>query len=254
MFKKLQDTVALVTGASSGIGEATARRLAAQGATVVLVARRKDRLENLASELKNLGGEVLVIETDITDKKQAEHAVQQVIDKYGRLDTVINNAGLMLIGGVVEAPSIEWERMISVNINGLLYISHAALPYLIQSALTSDRKVTDLINISSVSGRKPSAGQAVYSLTKSGVAAFTEALRQETAGLNVRVAVLEPGAVGTELGNHLREDVREQLSNILSHIEVLEAEDIAETIEFIVTRPRRVAVNEILVRPTDQAM
>ncbi|MCL6658434.1 MULTISPECIES: SDR family NAD(P)-dependent oxidoreductase [Paenibacillus] len=254
MFKKLQDTVALVTGASSGIGEATARRLAAQGATVVLVARRKDRLENLASELKNLGGEVLVIETDITDKKQAEHAVQQVIDKYGRLDTVINNAGLMLIGGVAEAPSIEWERMISVNINGLLYISHAALPYLIQSALTSDRKVTDLINISSVSGRRPSAGQAVYSLTKSGVAAFTEALRQETAGLNVRVAVLEPGAVGTELGNHLREDVREQLSNILSHIEVLEAEDIAETIEFIVTRPRRVAVNEILVRPTDQAM
>ncbi|GAS82063.1 MULTISPECIES: SDR family NAD(P)-dependent oxidoreductase [Paenibacillus] len=254
MFKKLQDTVALVTGASSGIGEATARRLAAQGATVVLVARRRDRLENLASELKNLGGEVLVIETDITDKKQAEHAVQQVIDKYGRLDTVINNAGLMLIGGVAEAPSIEWERMISVNINGLLYISHAALPYLIQSALTSDRKVTDLINISSVSGRKPSAGQAVYSLTKSGVAAFTEALRQETAGLNVRVAVLEPGAVGTELGNHLRDDVREQLSNILSHIEVLEAEDIAETIEFIVTRPRRVAVNEILVRPTDQAM
>ncbi|MEK3920929.1 SDR family NAD(P)-dependent oxidoreductase [Paenibacillus sp. FSL K6-2393] len=254
MFKKLQDTVALVTGASSGIGEATAKRLAAQGATVVLVARRKDRLENLASELKNLGGEVLVIETDITDKKQAEHAVQQVIDKYGRLDTVINNAGLMLIGGVAEAPSIEWERMISVNINGLLYISHAALPYLIQSALTSDRKVTDLINISSVSGRRPSAGQAVYSLTKSGVAAFTEALRQETAGLNVRVAVLEPGAVGTELGNHLREDVREQLSNILSHIEVLEAEDIAETIEFIVTRPRRVAVNEILVRPTDQAM
>ncbi|MCM3172016.1 SDR family NAD(P)-dependent oxidoreductase [Paenibacillus sp. MER 99-2] len=254
MFKKLQDTVALVTGASSGIGEATARRLAAQGATVVLVARRKDRLENLASELKNLGGEVLVIATDITDKKQAEHAVQQVIDKYGRLDTVINNAGLMLIGGVAEATSIEWERMISVNINGLLYISHAALPYLIQSALTSDRKVTDLINISSVSGRKPSAGQAVYSLTKSGVAAFTEALRQETAGLNVRVAVLEPGAVGTELGNHLREDVREQLSNILSHIEVLEAEDIAETIEFIVTRPRRVAVNEILVRPTDQAM
>ncbi|WP_145148103.1 SDR family NAD(P)-dependent oxidoreductase [Paenibacillus xylanexedens] len=254
MFKKLQDTVALVTGASSGIGEATARRLAAQGATVVLVARRRDRLENLASELKNLGGEVLVIETDITDKKQAEHAVQQVIDKYGRLDTVINNAGLMLIGGVAEAPSIEWERMISVNINGLLYISHAALPYLIQSALTSDRKVTDLINISSVSGRKPSAGQAVYSLTKSGVAAFTEALRQENAGLNVRVAVLEPGAVGTELGNHLRDDVREQLSNILSHIEVLEAEDIAETIEFIVTRPRRVAVNEILVRPTDQAM
>lgn len=254
MFKKLQDTVALVTGASSGIGEATARRLAAQGATVVLVARRKDRLENLASELKNLGGEVLVIETDITDKKQAEHAVQQVIDKYGRLDTVINNAGLMLIGGVAEAPSIEWERMISVNINGLLYISHAALPYLIQSALTSDRKVTDLINISSVSGRRPSAGQAVYSLTKSGVAAFTEALRQETAGLNVRVAVIEPGAVGTELGNHLSEDVREQLSNILSHIEVLEAEDIAETIEFIVTRPRRVAVNEILVRPTDQAM
>ncbi|WP_338539689.1 SDR family NAD(P)-dependent oxidoreductase [Paenibacillus tundrae] len=254
MFKKLQDTVALVTGASSGIGEATARRLAAQGATVVLVARRRDRLENLASELKNLGGEVLVIETDITDKKQAEHAVQQVIHKYGRLDTVINNAGLMLIGSVSETPSIEWERMISVNINGLLYISHAALPYLIQSALTSERKVTDLINISSVSGRKPSAGQAVYSLTKSGVAAFTEALRQETAGLNVRVAILEPGAVGTELGNHLRDDVREQLSNILSNIEVLEAEDIAETIEFIVTRPRRVAVNEILVRPTDQAM
>ncbi|MDR6724489.1 NADP-dependent 3-hydroxy acid dehydrogenase YdfG [Paenibacillus amylolyticus] len=254
MFKKLQDTVALVTGASSGIGEATARRLAAQGATVALVARRRDRLENLASELKNLGGEVLVIETDITDKKQAEHAVQQVIHKYGRLDTVINNAGLMLIGGVAETPSIEWERMISVNINGLLYISHAALPYLIQSALTSERKVTDLINISSVSGRKPSAGQAVYSLTKSGVAAFTEALRQETAGLNVRVAVLEPGAVGTELGNHLSDDVRKQLSNVLSNIEVLEAEDIAETIEFIVTRPRRVAVNEILVRPTDQAM
>lgn len=254
MTQKLQQTVALVTGASSGIGEATAKTLAAQGASVALVARRRDRLEKLASEIEAAGGKALVIEADITEQKQAEQAVQQAVDHYGRLDTVVNNAGVMLLGPAQDAPLEEWERMVSININGLLYVSHAALPHLVKAAASSERKVADLVNISSVAGRKTMAGGAVYNLTKFGVAAFTDALRQETAGQSVRVSAVEPGAVATELSNHMRDEVREQSMKAFSDMETLEAQDIAEAIEYIVTRPRRVAVNEVLIRPTDQAL
>ncbi|WP_046227953.1 SDR family NAD(P)-dependent oxidoreductase [Paenibacillus dauci] len=254
MTAKLQGTVALITGASSGIGEATAKTLAAQGAAVAIVARRKDRLEQLAAEITASGGKALVIEADITDQKQAEQAVTRTVEEYGRLDTVVNNAGVMLLGPASDAPLEEWERMVSINVNGLLYVSHAALPHLVKSASISDRKVTDLINISSVAGRKTMAGGAVYNLTKFGVAAFTDALRQEVAGQSVRVAAVEPGAVKTELSSHLRDEVREQSMKSFSDIELLEAQDIAEAIEYIVTRPRHVAVNEVLIRPTDQVM
>src|SRR6187431_118426 len=170
----LDGTVALVTGASSGIGEATARALAAQGAKVALAARRKDRLDALAAEI---GG--LAIEADVTDREQAIAAVERTASELGRLDTLINNAGVMLLGPIVDAPVEEWERMIALNLNGLLYVAHAALPHLLSTAQQGPRQVADLVNISSVAGRRVGAGGGVYHLTKHGVGAFSESLRQE---------------------------------------------------------------------------
>jgi NADP-dependent 3-hydroxy acid dehydrogenase YdfG len=246
--ESLQGTVALVTGASSGIGEATARALAARGAAVALVARRRDRLEALAAELEN----ALVVEADVTDREQATAAVETAVRELGRLDTLINNAGVMLLGPVVDAPLEEWERMVDINLKGLLYVAHAALPHLLKAAESDPRRVADLVNVSSVAGRVARLGNGVYSATKWGVGAFTESLRQEVTERHVRVSAIEPGATATELSSHLRPEIAEQAMARFSGIERLEAEDIAEAIEFIVTRPRRVAVNELLVRPTEQ--
>jgi NADP-dependent 3-hydroxy acid dehydrogenase YdfG len=246
MTQALEGTVALVTGASSGIGEATARALAAQGAKVAVAARRKDRLDALASEI---GG--LAIEADVTDQEQAIAAVERTVSELGRLDTVINNAGVMLLGPIVDAPVEEWERMIALNLNGLLYVAHAALPHLLRAAEQEPRRVADLVNVSSVAGRRVGAGGGVYHLTKHGVGAFSESLRQEITGRYVRSSLVEPGAVATELTNHLRPEIREQLRGGLAQ-EPLHAEDIADSILFIVTRPRHMAINEILVRPTQQ--
>jgi NADP-dependent 3-hydroxy acid dehydrogenase YdfG len=252
MSDELSGTVALVTGASSGIGEATARALAARGAAVALAARRKDRLERLAGEIEGAGGRALVLPTDVTDAGQARAAVQSTVADLGRLDTVINNAGVMLLGPVDEAPLDEWERMVSLNLGGLLNIAHAAIPHLLAAAEAAPRRVADLVNISSVAGRVARASAAVYDLTKFGVGGFSEAARQEFARRHLRVSAVEPGVVGTELTDHIRDGVREAARERLGGIEGLEPEDVADVIAYIVTRPRRVAVNEMLIRPTEQ--
>lgn len=253
MQEILNGTVALVTGASSGIGEATARALAAQGAKLALVARRRDRLESLANALKKDGHEALVIEADITHQNQAEAAIEKAASHFGRLDTLVNNAGVMLLGPAVGAPLEEWERMVDLNVKGLLYCAHAAMPYLLEAAEDSPRKVADLVNISSTAGRIARAGGAVYNLTKFGVGAFSEALRQEVTRRHVRVSLVEPGVVKTELQSHLRPEIRENLMKRFENVgDWLQADDIANAIEYIVTRPRHVAINEMLVRPTEQ--
>ena len=252
MTRPLDETVALITGASSGIGAATARALAGQGASVALAARRADRLEQLSSEISAAGGRALVLDSDVTDSAQAESAVERTVRELGRLDTVINNAGVMLLGPIENAPLEEWERMVKLNALGVLYIAHAALPHLLQAAEDGPRRVADLVNVSSVAGRIARRNSGVYNLTKFGIGAFSESLRQEVTGRHVRVSLVEPGAVDTELMSHLRPEVREQAKQRFANVEVMEAEDIADTIAFVVTRPRRMAINEILVRPTEQ--
>jgi len=249
----LAGTVAIVTGASSGIGEATARRLAEDGASVATIARRKGRLDTLVSEIEAVGGTALAVEADITDRSQAEDALQTVVDRLGRLDILVNNAGLMLLGPVVGADIEEWERMIAINQKGLLYVSNAALPHLLTAAETSDRKVADVVNISSLAGRVTLANHGVYSMTKFGVNAFTEALRQEITKRHVRVGVLEPGGVATELGWHNTGVIREGIDAFYKTTEVLQPEDIADGIAFMVTRPRHASISELWVMPTDQA-
>ncbi|HEY3569609.1 MAG TPA: SDR family NAD(P)-dependent oxidoreductase [Thermoanaerobaculia bacterium] len=250
MARPLEGTVALVTGASSGIGEATARTLAGLGAAVALAARRKERLEKLAAEIAPV--QALVLETDVTDREQAFAAVERTVAELGRLDTVINNAGVMLLGPIVGAPIEEWERMVHLNLLGLLYTAHASLPHLLKAAEDGPRRVADLVNISSVAGRVAREGSGVYNLTKHGVGAFSESLRQEVTTRHVRVSLVEPGAVETELASHLRPEIAQQAMQRFASIERLQSEDIADTIAFIVTRPRRMAINEVLVRPTEQ--
>jgi NADP-dependent 3-hydroxy acid dehydrogenase YdfG len=252
MGESLQGTVAFVTGASSGIGEATAHELAARGARVALVARRRDRLEDLAGRIAADHEAPLVIEADVSERDQATAAVEQTVRELGRLDTVINNAGVMLLGPAVDAPVEEWERMLSVNVAGLLYCAHAALPHLLRAAQDGPRQVADLVNISSVAGRVARSGSGVYNLTKHGVGAFSESLRQEVTKRHVRVSLVEPGAVSTELASHNRPEILEVIGKRFSDMERLEAADIADAISYIVTRPRRVAINEVLIRPTDQ--
>jgi NADP-dependent 3-hydroxy acid dehydrogenase YdfG len=252
MAERLDGTVALITGASSGIGEATARALAAQGAAVALAARRKERLEQLAEDITRNGGRALIIETDVTDKAQAQAAVERTVRELGRLDTLVNNAGVMLLGPIENAPLDEWEQMVHLNVLGLLYTAHAALPHLLKAAEDSPRRVADLINVSSVAGRIARNGSGVYNTTKFGVVAFSESLRQEVTRRHVRVSVIEPGAVATELVSHMREEARERNRQRFEGVERLEAEDIADAIQYIVTRPRRVAINEVLIRPTEQ--
>jgi NADP-dependent 3-hydroxy acid dehydrogenase YdfG len=248
----LEGTVALVTGASSGIGEAAALALAERGAAVALAARRADRLEGLAKRITDGGGRALVIVADVTDRAQADDAVARTVAGLGRLDTLVNNAGVMLLGPVAGAPVDEWERMVSINVMGLLYCARAALPHLLQAAESGPRNVADMVNISSVAGRVARGGSAVYNATKHAVGAFSEALRQEITGRYVRVSLVEPGATETELAGHNRPEVLDTIKARFEGVERLRAEDIADTIAYIVTRPRYVAVNEMLIRPTQQ--
>jgi NADP-dependent 3-hydroxy acid dehydrogenase YdfG len=251
MTKRLEGTVALVTGASSGIGEATALVLAEEGAAVALVARRRDRLEALAERIGG-AGTALVIEADVTDPAQAQGAVTAAVAGLGRLDTLVNNAGVMLLGPIVDAPLEEWQRMVNLNLLGLLYCTHAALPHLLAAAEREPRSVADVVNVSSVAGRVARLNSGVYNATKHGVGAFSESLRQEVTTRHVRVSLIEPGAVSTELAGHNRPEILEQIGKRFGNIERLHAEDIADAILYVVTRPRRVAINEVLVRPTDQ--
>jgi len=249
---RLDGTVALVTGASSGIGEATALALAENGATVALAARRIDRLETVAQRIRDAGASALAIEADISDREQAEATVARAVSELGRLDILINNAGLMLLGPAVDADIDEWRRMLDVNVDGVLYCAHAALPHLLGAAQDSPREVADLVNVSSVAGRYPRRGSAVYNLTKFGVGAFSESLRQEVAGRRVRVSLVEPGATATELRSHNRPEIQEAQAQRFAGMTTMSAEDIADTILFIVTRPWHVAINEVLIRPTQQ--
>jgi NADP-dependent 3-hydroxy acid dehydrogenase YdfG len=252
MSERLDGTVALVTGASSGIGAATARELARHGAAVTLVARRGDRLERLAADITGAGGTALPLPLDITDQAQAVDAVKRTVAELGRLDTVVNNAGVMLLGPILDAPTEEWDRMVALNLQGLLYVTHAALPHLLTAADGGPRQVADLVNISSVAGRHATLCSGIYNLTKFGVNAFTESLRQEVTARHVRVSVVEPGSVDTELRSHTREEIRNIVIRRNADIEPMQSEDVADAVAYIVTRPRRVAVNELLVRPTDQ--
>jgi NADP-dependent 3-hydroxy acid dehydrogenase YdfG len=253
MTAPLTDTVALITGSSSGIGAATARRLAAEGAAVSLLARRRDRLEELAATISAAGGTVLVLEADVTSQQQAATAVERTVAELGRLDTVVSNAGVMLLGPALDAPVTEWDQMVAVNVQGMLYVVHAALPHLVRAAADSPRRVADLVAISSTAGRVARPGSSVYNLTKFGVNAFAEALRQEMIGHRVRVSVIEPGTVDTELASHLRAGIRQAAQDQIGSIEPMRPEDIADAVAYIVTRDRRVAVNEMLVRAAQQS-
>ncbi len=250
MTRILDGTVALVTGASSGIGAAAAVSLAAAGASVAIVARRKDRLEALAADIQGQGGTAVVIEADMTAEQQATAAVERTVAELGRLDTLVNNAGVMLLGPAVDAPLPEWQRMVELNVLGLLYCAHAATPHLLRAAENDPRQVADMVNISSVAGRAARNGNGVYSLTKHGIGAFSESLRQEVAKRYLRVSLVEPGATATELASHNRPEVLESIRSQFG--QRMQAEDIADAIAYIVTRPRHVAVNEMLIRPTEQ--
>jgi NADP-dependent 3-hydroxy acid dehydrogenase YdfG len=219
----LEGTVALVTGASS---------------------------EALAGSIRDQGGTALVLECDVTNEPQAADAVARTVAELGRLDTLINNAGVMLLGPVAGAPLSEWQQMVELNVLGLLYCAHAALPHLLRAADDGPRQVADLVNISSVAGRVARNGNGVYSLTKHGVGAFSESLRQEVTKRYVRVCLVEPGATATELASHNRPEVLDSIRNQFG--QTMRAEDIADAITYIVTRPRHVAVNEMLIRPTEQ--
>jgi NADP-dependent 3-hydroxy acid dehydrogenase YdfG len=250
--RELENTVALVTGASSGIGQASARALAARGSSVALVARRAERLEALGAEIADAGGTALPIEADVSEREQAERAVAHTVEELGRLDLLVNNAGVMLLGPIADASVEEWEQMIEVNLLGLMYTARAALPHLLGAAEGEPRRVADLVNISSVAGRTARKGSGVYNATKFGVGAFSESLRQEVTRRRVRVSLVEPGAVATELQGHNRPEVREQIERRFEDMDILQAEDVAEAIAYVVTRPRHVAINELLVRPTEQ--
>ena len=250
MNHALNGTVALITGASSGIGAATASALAAQGAAVALAARRKDRLDSLADAIRSDGGTALVIEADVTQERQAGQAVEHTVSELGRIDTLVNNAGVMLLGPIAGAPLEEWQRMVDLNVLGLLYCAHAALPHLLAAAAGGPRQVADMVNVSSVAGRAAQSFNGVYSLTMHGIGAFSESLRQEVGRQYVRVSLVEPGATATELAGHNRPEI---LDGIRAQFgQRMEPADIADTIAFIVTRPRHVAVNEVLMRPTEQ--
>jgi NADP-dependent 3-hydroxy acid dehydrogenase YdfG len=250
--QSLDGAVALVTGASSGIGAATARRLAREGAAVALVARRRDRLDQVAGDIASLGGHAVAVEADITEPERAYAAVQGTLDRFGRLDVLVNNAGIMLLNSALHTTVEEWDRMIALNVAALLHITHAAVPYLIDAAATSPRQVADLVNVSSTAGRVARPSSSVYNLTKFGLNGFTESLRQELLRERVRVSVVEPGTVDTELVNHLDDATRDAARRQIDGIEALRAEDIADAIGYIVTRERRVAVNEMLIRAGDQ--
>jgi NADP-dependent 3-hydroxy acid dehydrogenase YdfG len=252
MGEALAGTVALVTGASSGIGEATAQALAEQGAAVAVAARRADRLEALAERIRGRGGTACVLQADVGVEEQARATVERSVSELGRLDVLINNAGLMLLGPAVGADLEEWRRMLRVNVDGLLYCAHAAIPHLLSAAQDGPRGVADMVNISSVAGRVARAGSAVYNLTKHGVGAYSEALRQEVTGRHLRVSLVEPGATDTELGLHNRPEIQEQMQMRFAGVQRLRAEDVADAILYVVTRPRHVAINEVLIRPTEQ--
>ena len=245
--KPLAGKVALVTGASSGIGESTAVALADAGASVAIGARRADRLEKLAGRLRELGSTVTTLALDVTDEQACRHAVTRTRSELGGLDILVNSAGLMLLGPIVGADTEDWRKMMSTNVLGLMYMTHAAIDGMV------DAGSGDIVNISSVAGRVARTGAGAYNASKWAVNAFSEALRQEVTAKGVRVSMIEPGAVMTELNDHITNaDAKKASEDSYQSMDSLQAEDIAAAITYVVSQPPRVTVNEILIRPTDQ--
>jgi NADP-dependent 3-hydroxy acid dehydrogenase YdfG len=248
MADTLKGKVALVTGASSGIGEATAHAMAAQGACVAASARRADRLDAVVKRIQDSGGQAISIVADIADEAQANDMVNRTVGRWGRLDILVNNAGVMLLGKIANANTEDWRRMININILGLMYTTRAALTVML------GQKSGHIVNISSVAGRTARAGSGAYNVTKWGVVAFSEALRQEVLVDNIRVTVIEPGAVATELQSNITDPAaRRETEEWIRSITPLQGEDIANAIVYAVTQPQRVDINEILIRPSQQA-
>ncbi|GAA0709003.1 SDR family NAD(P)-dependent oxidoreductase [Dokdonella soli] len=246
-MKTLDSRVALVTGASSGIGEATAVALAEAGARVAIAARRRDRLDELANRLRKLGAEPLVLEADLLDEHEAQRIVAETEARYGRLDILVNNAGVMYLEPVADADLGRWRRMLELNVLSLIASTQAALRGM------RARGSGDIVNIASTAGRVANPNGAGYSATKFGVVAFSEALRREVHRDGVRVSVVEPGAVATELRDHIGNPaVKEAIETWAESLRQLQPADIAEAILFCVTRPSHVSINEVLMRPTDQ--
>jgi NADP-dependent 3-hydroxy acid dehydrogenase YdfG len=243
----MPDRVAVVTGASSGIGEATAKALAREGYAVVLGARREERITQFAEEIMSAGGKALAIPTDVADPSSAAALIERSKDEFGSLDVLVNNAGVMLLGPILGADIEHWQRMVNVNLLGLLYCTHAALP------IMQEQGHGHIVNVSSVAGRVARFGSGVYNATKWGVGAFSESLRQEGSNFGVRVTIVEPGFVDTELQGHNDEFVLQAIEKNREQIgEVLKADDIAAAILYAVTRPDYVGINEVLIRPARQ--
>ncbi len=248
MSNNIEGKVVIITGASSGNGEATARHLSAQGATVVLGARRVDRLKSLADELNRAGGKALAVLTDVTQYEHVKRLVDAAVQTYGRVDVMINNAGLMPHSPLERLKIDDWNRMIDVNLKGVLYGIAAALPYMKQ------QKSGHIINVSSVAGHKVRPGSAVYAATKTAVLVISEGLRQEVKPYNIRSTVISPGAIATELPDSITEpDIAENIRKFVSEI-ALPAESFARAVAFAISQPEDMDVNEILFRPTKQEL
>jgi clavulanate-9-aldehyde reductase len=246
MNTDLSSQVVAITGASSGIGEATALACARAGAAVALAARRIERIEQLAEQIAAEGGRALAVQTDVGVQEQARAFIRRARSELGRLDVLVNNAGVMLLGPIENAPTEEWRRMIDANVFGVLYCTHAALP------LMKEQGSGQIVNISSVAGRVARLGAGVYNLTKFGIGAFSESLRQEAVAMNVRVTLIEPGAVATELPMHNRPEVLAEMAKRFQGVTPLAAEDIARAVLYAIGQPANVSVNEVLVRPAGQ--
>ncbi len=247
MAKKLAGKVALVTGASSGIGEATATALAEEGARVAVLARRSDRLEKVVKRIKDAGGEAVPIVVDLMNEAQLREAIHQTKETFGRIDIMVNNAGVMLLGKIEGTDTGEWRQMLDINVLAVMLACHEILPGM------KAQGGGHIVNISSVAGRQVKAGYSGYNASKWAVGAFSESLRQEVTKQHIRVTVIEPGMVATELRQHITDpEVRKAQEDAQHSITPLQAEDIAAVIVFAVTQPEHVSISEILVRPTEQ--
>jgi NADP-dependent 3-hydroxy acid dehydrogenase YdfG len=243
----LAGCVALVTGASTGIGEATALALAAEGAAVALVARRTELLEELTARITHEGGSAVGLTADLTDAAQVERVVGDTVERLGGLDVLVNNAGYAVRGSAEESDLADWERMVDLNVMSVLRLSKAALPHLL-SAARGPRGVADLVTVGSAAGRVPRKDNSVYSATKHAVGAFSEAVRQEVTGRGVRVGIVEPGMTITEMTRGSQSASGRGMPQEVW----LRPEDVARSIAFMTTQPAHAAINEILVRPTAQ--
>ncbi|WP_144114289.1 SDR family oxidoreductase [Paraburkholderia sp. BCC1886] len=246
MTQNIKDKVVVITGASSGLGEAAARLLASQGAVVVLGARRLERIDALAESIVASGGVALAVATDVTDAAQVKHLVDTAVDKYGRVDVMLNNAGLMPHSLLERGKIEDWDRMIDVNLKGVLYGIAAALPHM------KAQKSGHIINVSSVAGHKVRPGSAVYAATKAAVRMLTEGLRQEVKPYNLRTTIISPGAVASELPGSVTEpDVAKGVQEFYEQ-HAIPADSFARVVAFAMSQPDDVDMNEILFRPTSQ--